>query len=117
MSHSTIAVPVLAIVRIRRAGVTFASYAYGTKSHDVFDRLEMVSLKPSTITAYYADPVVSAAKNRSLNFILDRGDRLKIIRDRQRVCANHISIAMRSALNRIVHEPAHVIQVRLRAGD
>ena len=52
----------------------------------------------------------------SLNLILDRGDRLDVIRDRQSIFTTHVSVAVRGTLNRIVHETAHVIQVRLRAG-
>src|SRR5262249_44864449 len=51
-----------------------------------------------------------------LHFILDRRDRLKIIRDRQSILTTHLTIAVGGALNRVVHESAHVIQIWLRTG-
>src|SRR5262245_3759114 len=56
-------------------------------------------------------------QQRSLDFILDRRDRLKIIRDRQSILTTHLTIAVGGTLNRIVHKSTDVIQVGLRTGD
>src|SRR5262245_56309332 len=59
----------------------------------------------------------SRCQERSFDFILDRGDRFKVVRDRQSILTTHLTIAVGGALYRIVHESAHVIQVGLRTGN